>query len=163
MTCTQCLDNWRSRLPRISSNCPPLSTSTVNLQHSEDFPPMYPISFNRAKHPWAKRRWAGVYCTSDKSSTCVCMINMPRYFPVCTYKVSPRSLLWQVYRTLRKGVVCVSTPCSGVLTASSPSSAPTYTNHLVLITSVSTKPIFRHPEFGGITFLRYIVENLTVP
>jgi hypothetical protein len=120
MTCTQCLDNWRSRLQRISSNCP-LSTCTANLQRSEDFLPMYPISFSRAEQPWAKRRWAGVYCTSDKFSTCVCMINMPRYFPICTYKISPRSVLWQVYSTLRKGVVCVSTPCSGFLTGNSPS------------------------------------------
>lgn len=120
---------------------------------------MYPFSFSRAKQRWAKPRWAGVYCTIEKFSACVFMINMPLYFPICTYEICPRSVLWPVYRNLRKGVFCVSTPCSGVLTGNSPSSAPTYTNHLVLITSVSTQPIFCHPELGGITFLRYIVEN----
>jgi hypothetical protein len=94
-----------------------------------------------------------------KNSLHASMINMSRYFPICTYEISPRSVLCQVYSTLRKGVFCVSTPCSGVLSVDSPSSAPTYTNLLVLSTSISTQPIFRHPEFGGITFLRYIVET----
>jgi hypothetical protein len=77
---------------RISSNCN-LSMCTVKLQRSEDFLPMYPVAFSRAKQRWAKPRWAVVYCTSEKFSACIFMINIQRYFPICTYEICPRSVL----------------------------------------------------------------------
>jgi hypothetical protein len=115
---------------------------------------MYPISFSRAK-------LVGSGVTTPVKKNLLMRLNDKYHKLFSIMYVRNRSTFCSDRSTvLSVKEYWVSTPCSWVLTGISPISAPTYTSYLVLITSVSSLPIFRHPEVGGITFLRNIVANV---